>query len=181
MSIAGWQYFTTQKQWEAYLKDLVRTNDKALLKAIVLIHDRQTEEEKARGESVEDNLIGWTKWDAKEMGDIAKKIKREEPLTDGELAKSRNKMQKYWKQLMYISKQQQEEKAKAEARKVEEKLLEEARIEDKKRKEQFREYNETLRRCAEGGVPCDYGICDECPVTQGFQMRINLKYYEGES
>lgn len=177
MAIAGWQYFTTQKQWEAYLKDLVRTNDKALLRAIVLIDNRQTEEERAKGESTEDNFVGWTKWDAKEMGDIAHKIKRGEPLTIGELAKSRNKMQKYWKQLMYISKQQQEEKAKAEALEQEKKLAEEARVveaQNEESKERFKQHNETLRRCAEAGVACGYGICDECPVTQGFQMRMTF-------
>lgn len=177
MAIAGWQYFTTQKQWESYLKDLLKTNDNTLLKAIVLIYDNQTEEEKSKGESVEDNNIGFTKWDAKEMGDIARKIKRGEPLTIGELAKSRNKMQKYWKQLMYISKHQQEEKAKAEALELEKKLAEEARlaeVEDKKGREQFKQHNEMLRRCAEEGIACDYGICDECPVTQGFQMRMTF-------
>ena len=174
MAIAGWQYFTTQKQWEAYLKDLVRTNDKALLTAIVRIDDRQTEEERAIGESTEDNLVGWTKWDAKEMGDIAQKIKRGEPLTIGELAKSRNKMQKYWKQLMYISKQQQEEKAKKRALEEEERINKEVQVENEKNKELFRQHNEMLRCCAEDGKACEYGICDECPVTQGFQMRMTF-------
>ena len=175
MAIAGWQYFTTQKQWEAYLKDLMRTNNKALLKAIVLIHDRQTEEEKAKGESTEDNFVGWTKWDAKEMGDIAKKIKREEPLTIGELAKSRNKMCKYWKQLMYISKQQQAIKNSQEPKALEQKGLQINTSEEQQLKEEhFRTSLETMRRCAEEGIACEYGICDECPVTQGFQMRMIL-------
>lgn len=175
MAIAGWQYFTTQKQWEAYLKDLVKTNDQALYKAIVLIHDRQTVEEKAQKESTEHNQIGWTKWDAKEMGDIAIKIKREEPLTIGELAKARNKMQKYWKQLMHISKQQQQVKAEAEKAEVEmlqEKLAVGVKVLEI---EHFKQHNETLRRCAEEGIACDYGICDECPITQGFQIRMNLR------
>lgn len=175
MATAGWQYFTTQKQWEAYLKDLLKTNDKALLRAIVLIYDNQTDEEKYKGESVEDNNVGFTKWDAKEMGDIARKLKRGEPLTTGELAKSRNKMQKYWKQLMHISKRQQEQKAKTEAEALEQKLAEEARlaeIEDRVGREQFEQHNEMLRRCAEEGIACSYGICDECPVTQGLQMRM---------
>lgn len=176
MAIAGWQYFTTQKQWEAYLKDLVRTNDKALLKAIVLIDNRQTEEERAKGESTEDNFVGWTKWDAKEMGDIAKKIKREEPLTIGELAKSRNKMCKYWKQLMYISKQQQAAKSNQEPKALEQKSLRINVSEQQELKEEhFRVSLETMRRCAEDGIACEYGICDECPVTQGFQMRMALK------
>lgn len=175
MSIAGWQYFTTQKQWEAYLKDLLKSNDRALVKAIVLIHDLQTEEEKSKGESVEDNFVGWTKWDAQEMGNIANKIKRGEPLTNGELAKSRNKMQKYWKQLMYISKHQQEEKAKAEALELENKLAEEVNVRNEESKELFKQHNEILRRCAEEGIACDYGICDECPITQGFQMRMSIE------
>ena len=50
--MAAWEYFTSQKQWESYLKDLVRTNDQALLRAIVLIYDNQTDEEKL--EAVDD-------------------------------------------------------------------------------------------------------------------------------
>lgn len=89
--MAAWEYFTSQKQWEAYLKDLLKTNDKALLRAIVLIYDNQTPEEKDKGESIEDNCIGFSKIDAKEMGDIARKIKANKALTKGELAKSRRK------------------------------------------------------------------------------------------
>ena len=37
--MAAWEYFTSQKQWETYLKDLLKTNNKALLRAIVLIYD----------------------------------------------------------------------------------------------------------------------------------------------
>ena len=163
--MAAWEYFTSQKQWEAYIKDLLKTNDKALLRAIVLIYDNQTPEEKDKGESIENNCIGFSKIDAKEMGDIAKKIKAGKALTEGELAKSRNKMQKYWKQLMIISKK------KAEAKKLQEqKELEatEEKREDKLKLERLREYNETLRRCSEEGAACSFGICDECPNTTGF-------------
>ena len=96
--MAAWEYFTNQKQWKLYLKNLLKTNNNALLKAILLIYDNQTEEEKNKGESIEDNCIGFSKVDAKEMGKIAIKIKAGKALTEGELAKSRNKMQKYWKQ-----------------------------------------------------------------------------------
>ena len=99
-----WETFTNQKQWEEYLKNLLKTNNKALFKAIVLVYDSQTEEEKRTNESVEDNKIGFSKIDAKDLSAIARKIKREEILTKGEFAKSRNKMPKYWKQLMIISK-----------------------------------------------------------------------------
>lgn len=162
--MAAWEYFTSQKQWEAYLKDLLKTNDKALLRAIVLVYDNQTLEEKDKGESIEDNCIGFSKIDAKEMGDIARKIKANKALTKGELAKSRNKMQKYWKQLMIISKKQ------AEAKLAEEELA--AQKEDAEKLERFRQDIETLRKCSEEGISCEYGICDECPITTGFQLRF---------
>lgn len=179
--MAAWEYFTSQKQWGAYLKDLLKTNNKALLRAIVLIYDNQTPEEKDKGESIENNYIGFNKIDAKEMGDIAKKIKANKALTKVELAKSRNKMQKYWKQLMIISKKQVEAKKLQEQRELEAKMAEEVAAaeevatieeEDKLKLEQFREHNEILRRCSEEGIACSYGICDECPITTGFQLRF---------
>lgn len=160
---AVWEAFKTNKEWKQYLQNLVKTNDRALYKAIVLIYDSQTEEEKVKEESVEDNYVGFTKVDAKELGDIAKKIKAGQQLTDGELAKSRNKMVKYWKQLMVISKRQMAERKEAER-------LERIRV----GRQYFEDSIETLRRCSEEGIACDYGICDECPVTQGLQMRLNL-------
>ena len=172
--MAAYDYFTNQKQWEAYLKDLVKTNDKALLRAIVLVYDNQTCEEKNKGESIEDNCIGFSKVDAYEMGKIAQKIKRGESLTKGELAKSRNKMQKYWKQLMTISKRNAKLK-KQQA--LDERIAEEEyamKVEEAANTELFREHNETLRRCAEEGQQCSYGICDECVLMTGFQMKLEL-------
>lgn len=147
--MSEWKYFTNQKQWESYLKNLVKTNDNALLKSIILIYDGQTQEEKNKGESIEDNCIGFSKIDAYEMGQIAKKIKSGQPLTKGEIAKSRNKMQKYWKQLMVISKKRAE--------------LEELQEIEKNFEERFKE-NETLQMCEEG-KSCEYGICSECPLS----------------
>ena len=177
--MAAWKYFTSQKQWEAYLKDLLKTNDKALLRAIVLIYDNQTPEEKDKGESIENNCIGFSKIDAKEMGDIARKIKAGKALTKGELAKSRNKMQKYWKQLMIISKKQAEAKKLQKQRELEVKMAEEELLAQKEdvdveKLERFRQDIEILRKCSEEGIPCEYGICDECPITTGFQIRMNL-------
>lgn len=157
-----WEQFTKDTEWKQYLQNLVGTNDKALLKAIVLVYDQQTLEEKQFGESKEENDVGFTKVDAKVLGDIAEKIKQGQQLTAGELAKSRNKMKKYWKQLMCISKRQ-----------LEQKRVEEQQRLNEQKKQQFEESIETLRKCSEDGIACGYGICDECPVTQGLQMRFN--------
>lgn len=160
---AVWQSFTANKQWEQYLKHLVKTNDRALLKAIVLIYDNQTDEEKYKGESVEDNNTGFTKYDARELSEIALKIKAKRPLSEAEMAKSRNKMQKYWKQLMVISKRRMAEN------KFKEDVEQQAMA-----KQYFRDSMEALRKCSEEGIACGYGICDECPVASGLQMRFNF-------
>lgn len=159
-----WESFTNQKQWEGYIKKLLRTNDKALLRSIVLIYERQTDEEKYVNESINENSVGFSKVDAKEMGVIAQKIKRHEKLSEGELAKSRNKMQKYWKQLMVISKEKIEQRNREDQELLFKRKEEEVRI--------FKENLEVIRRCSEEGISCDYGICDECPLTNGIQLRL---------
>ena len=163
MSTPAWKFFTTQAQWKAYLQDLLSRNDTAVVKAIVCIDNRQTEPERSQGVSTEENGVGWTKHDAKEMGEFAKRIRNNEPLTKGELAKCRNKMKKYWKQLMDVSKQQ-----------LAEKEAQEEATRKRLQTEQFEEALEAIRKCSEEGIACEYGICDECPLTKGYQMRLGL-------
>ena len=173
----AYEYFTTQKEWERYLKDLLSHNDKAVLKAVEVIYDRQTDEEKYSGETKEENGIGFSKIDARELGDIAKKIKNGKPITRGEFAKARNKIKKYWKQLMLISKQCLEERHVREQERLDaENDKEERELQEQIKKEQevFLENAEKIRRCIEDGVSCDYGICDECPACHGFQLRIQI-------
>lgn len=158
---APYEELKTQKDWEVYIKALLKDNTKALLRAIVLVYDNQTDEEKAMAESVEENNIGFTKWDAKELSAVARKIKAREPLSDAELARARNKMGKYWRQLMVISKRNIEH---AEAEKKAAELA--------AAHESFRAAQEAIRCCAEEGKPCEYGICDECIVTRGLQMHL---------
>lgn len=168
MSLPAYYYFTKQDEWKAYLQNLVKTNDSACRRAIVQIDNWQTELERQQGESTEENGVGWTKYDAREMGLLAKKIRRGEELTRAEMAKSRNKMQKYWKQLMDISKRNLEKVLQQQSAEAEEY----ARAQYEARREHFEEALEVIRRCGEDGVPCEYGICDECPLARGYQMRM---------
>lgn len=170
MAGPAWKYFTTQEQWKAYLQDLVSTNTNACLKAITCIDNWQTEPERQQGESTEENGVGWTKYDAKEMGQLANKIRNGQALTDGELAKAKNKMKKYWKQLMQISKRQMEQQEAQEQAKLEQEVREVA----EQKRQQFEETLEVLRKCGEEGIACEYGICDECPLTRGYQLRLSL-------
>lgn len=99
-----WESFTNQGQWKGYLQNLLKTNDKALYKAIVLIAKYQTPLEIASGSTLEHNNQGFGTVDARFLTSMAFKINNGFPLTEKELAISRNKMPKYWKQLYRISK-----------------------------------------------------------------------------
>lgn len=102
-----WESFTNQAQWKAYLQNLLKTNDKALYRAIVLISDYQTPEEKALGATIDSNKRGFGTVDAKFLTSMALKIKGGVPLTEREKAICRNKMPKYWHQLYLISKKKE--------------------------------------------------------------------------
>lgn len=98
----------THKDWEEYLKNLLRTNDYALKKSIVKIYNRQTEEEKLYGRSNEDNKIGFNRYDSEDMSKFARILLDKRDLTDEQLQLARHTMPKYWKQLMQLSKEKQE-------------------------------------------------------------------------
>lgn len=177
--MAAWEYFTSNKQWELYLKDILRKSDKTLLDAVVAIYDRQTDEEKMSGQSTEENHIGFSKIDAKSLTNIAVKIKRKEELTFQEMCMTRNKMPKYWKQLMVILKDKAHKKNLIDNTKLERKFQEDQEKYEqevkKQRLELFRKNNEDMRLCAENGIACLYGICSECIVRNGFQQHMELE------
>ena len=107
-----WETFTNQKQWKEYLQNLVRTNKKALYRAIVVIADYQTPEEKAWGMTMDHNGVGFGAVDAEMMTALALRLKNGGELTEKELAICRNKMPKYWRQLYRISKRRMEHERK---------------------------------------------------------------------
>lgn len=94
----------TQKWWKDYIQGLIRTDDKALLRSIVVIGDMQEPVEKALAETVHLNDRGFGKVDAELMTECYFRLKRGENLTPKQLAIARNKMPKYWRQLMLIAK-----------------------------------------------------------------------------
>ena len=108
-----WEQFTNQQQWKAYLQNLVRTNKKALYRSIILLADLQTPEEKVWGATIEKNNVGFGAVDAEMMTSLALRLKCGGELTERELAICRNKMPKYWRQLMNISKRRMENERKA--------------------------------------------------------------------
>ena len=157
--MTAWKSFTNQKQWKAYLQNLLKTREGALLKAILIIYENQTHEEKCAGESVEDNGIGFNKFDAITMSEIAKKLKNGQGISPKEIALAKITMPKYWKQLMRVC------KINIEKEKQINELYEQAMQSIANKEEIQNIRDEEIRQCLEEGKACSFGICDECPVT----------------
>lgn len=175
-----WDDFKTQKQWKSYIQDLIARSDAALKRAIVQIYERQTYEEQMQGAAIAENDVGFSKIDAKELGDIAKKIKAGKELTEAELAKSRNKMKKYWKQLMHISIENERKLIRElpvtafqedEAGHVFE-TIDEDRV-------QFERICGIMNDCMDGKGPCVYKVCHMCPASRHVQLELPLYGEEG--
>ena len=152
--MGNWREFTKTSQWNEYIRKLLLTNEKALCRAIMLIYDNQTKEEKVVGKSVSHNAIGFNRWDSEEMSAIARKLKRGERLLPNEIIHSKLVMPKYWKQLMDIAKDKHKNDIEAQIR-----AFEQIQV------KQHEETQKALKRCLEDNIPCSYGLCDECPNT----------------
>ena len=105
MGVRPWTTFTNQQQWKEYLQDLVQRNDKALIRAIEEIYDRQTEHEKYYGVTVEENGRGFGKVDAEFFTSIVTQLRSGKGLTEKQLAVARNKMTKCWRQMTNVHKE----------------------------------------------------------------------------
>lgn len=101
-----WEAFTNPEQWKEYIQELIKTNDKAFCRGVVLIYRLQTAEEQSIKETTIQNGVGFAGVDAKFMSDIAEMILQGKQLSARQEAIARNKLKKYWKQLMRISKKE---------------------------------------------------------------------------
>ena len=108
MGVKKWEAFKTQKEWKDYLQELVKTNDRALLRAIWVIYARQTVEEQIYGVSTEENGRGFSKIDAQFFTELVVQMQHGRELSPRQMAIARNKITKYWRQLMEESKAKME-------------------------------------------------------------------------
>lgn len=107
MAVA-WSELKTQKEWRENLQELLRTNDQAVLRAIWVIYARQTVEEQIYGVSTEENGRGFTKIDAQFFTELVVQMQAGRELSPRQMAIARNKIIKYWRQLMIVSKEKME-------------------------------------------------------------------------
>lgn len=81
--------------------DLLDRSDKAVARAIMVIFSRQTDSERAQGETVEHNGVGFTAFDAPFLTSLAERLPQYgNRMTERQLVVARKKIRKYWRQLL---------------------------------------------------------------------------------
>lgn len=115
--------FTTQKQWKNYLKELIKHNDRAVIRGVIQIYNRQTFDEQVEQESNVVNGIGFNKNDAPFMSTVAIAFISGKEVDKKTFEIARNKLAHYWRQLMQISKEGLDDKLGA----IQERLSKEAK------------------------------------------------------
>lgn len=91
------------RSWDrASIQHLLATNDKAVVRALLQLYDRQTAVEKRKEAATELNGRGFTAADSFALSSIAKCAKEGLTLTAKELATVRNSLMKYTRQLLEI-------------------------------------------------------------------------------
>lgn len=84
------------------IQNLLLTNDDAVYKAMLRIYARQTEDEKQVMETRDWNAVGFTGVDGNIMSSFVESYKRYGRLTEKQMKIARNKMKKYWRQLLDV-------------------------------------------------------------------------------
>ena len=102
---SDYRNFTNQKQWKAYIQKLLYTNQKALLKALIVLYDFQEADEKMYGAAIHENKVGFSKNDSEILSKIAEKFISGQKLTQHEYYIVQTKIPHYWKQIMWRMKE----------------------------------------------------------------------------
>lgn len=95
----------TQAEAKRQIQHLIDTNDRAVYRALLVVFENQTSQEQHCGRTVENNCVGFSSWDAEFLTDMVANLKKYGHLTEKQLAVTRNKIRRYWKQLMVASKE----------------------------------------------------------------------------
>ena len=98
-----WQTCKTKKERVERIRELLKSNDKAVMRGVVAIYKRQTEEEKCYESTREENGVGFSAFDATFLTSIAKQVIAGYQLSPKQLAIARNKILRYTRQLAEIA------------------------------------------------------------------------------
>jgi hypothetical protein len=86
------------------IKEQLSTNPKWIERGIVVLYQRQTEDEKRSGNTITENSIGFNSSDSRYLSYCAKWVLSGNTLNEKHLKKCGSKLPKYWKQIMDIIK-----------------------------------------------------------------------------
>lgn len=98
-----WEPCKTKKERVEKIRELLKTNDKAVMRGIVAIYKRQTLDEQMAEHTTQHNGVGFGAFDAQFMSSLAKQIMSGRTLTQTQMAVGRNKIVRYAKQLASIA------------------------------------------------------------------------------
>ena len=87
------------------IQEILKTNDMALQRAVMVVYANQTEHEQLAEETTELNGVGFNGCDANFLTSIAKQIQNGWTLSEKQMACVRKAMPKYWKQLQVAAEQ----------------------------------------------------------------------------
>ncbi|CCG43226.1 hypothetical protein [Magnetospirillum molischianum] len=91
----------SDKVWnKEAIQELLARNDEAVKRALLAVFRRQTAEEQTTERTRESNGVGFTGPDAEILTSFAKQLQTRGFLSPKQLAITRNKIKKYWRQLL---------------------------------------------------------------------------------
>ena len=90
----------TKKAKREFLRYKLSTDDKWALRALEVIFDNQTEDEKDSHVTVNENNIGFNKVDADLLSSFAKQYKERGSLSNRQMEVLKKRISKYWKQIL---------------------------------------------------------------------------------
>ena len=93
----------TKKGLQGFIKYMIKTDRRWTLRALIVIYNGQSEEEKRFSASSKRNNMGFNKIDAGRLSKVAERYKRHKCISDGDFTMARALLPKYWEQILNLS------------------------------------------------------------------------------
>jgi len=90
----------TLREKQEFIQGKLRTDQKWALRALEVIYARQTAQEKASDQTIEDNGVGFSGVDAELLSSFAKQYQERGFLTLKQMEYLHRKIIKYWRQIL---------------------------------------------------------------------------------
>lgn len=85
------------------IKDLLLRSDRAVLRGVTAIYDRQMPDEKNHESTLYSNNVGFNAYDSRTLSRYARRIKNGQRMNDSDMSLLRSRIVKYSKQLTKIA------------------------------------------------------------------------------